>query len=522
MTLRTLLLPVILIVVIGVISFALLMQALAVRSDAKSIESDKHLVQSQIKQVSSFLASYTQDNAWWSQAYDNIIVTWDEAWLDSTFDDTVVDVEFIDTYVLWGTDNTILRSASVDEDVPIRDFVPPGFQKHLSTLTADDMYTPRTGQALLYIHNRLYLAGFSLIQDYDPAHETWKWKIPPERRPVLIFYRELDSDVIGEFEANLGIKNLTLMHSGIGGQAGEVRIDHAIFDQVFSIPDGLHLRWDPELPGNDLMRSAVFPILFLFAVLAVIFSVFYKRAANMMTSLARANAAKSDFLANMSHEIRTPLNAIIGFSEMMRAGIYGEITGKKNREYLEHIHGSGKHLLSLINDILDLSKVEAGHLDPMFEEVSILSVTDESLTTISILAQQKQITVKTDVQDITMMSDIRLMRQILVNILSNAVKFTPEGGTITLTGKKSRASYYLIVEDTGIGMTEDEIAIAVSPFGQIQNVYAREHAGTGLGLPLVVKFMEILGGTLEIISIKGEGTRVDLRFPLAVDNISTP
>jgi PAS domain S-box-containing protein len=226
-----------------------------------------------------------------------------------------------------------------------------------------------------------------------------------------------------------------------------------------------------------------------------------------------ANATKSEFLANMSHELRTPLNAILGFSEMMITEVSGPL-GNKNREYAGHVHSSGHHLLALINDLLDFSKLDANAmvLDQGIEDLHRIARC--AVDTIQPLAAKAGVHVLLEVSgEVSLHCDDRRMLQILLNLLSNSVKFTGDGGRVTLRVHDQGDAVCVSVEDTGIGMKPEEIPQALSRFGQIESVMARTTQGTGLGLPLVKQLVELHGGTLVMISEKGIGTRVTLLFP---------
>ncbi|MDX1737397.1 MAG: PAS domain-containing sensor histidine kinase [Alphaproteobacteria bacterium] len=230
-----------------------------------------------------------------------------------------------------------------------------------------------------------------------------------------------------------------------------------------------------------------------------------------------ANESKSQFLANMSHELRTPLNAILGFSEMLQIK---EIESSKERqsEYLQYIHSSGSHLLELINDILDLSKADAGKLEVHKERFDAAKLFDECIGLMGSAVKQKQLSIESDLIDLEIETDKRLLKQILFNILSNAIKFTPERGTLNVSLKKNRnGQAVFVVEDTGIGMDDKEISKAKEAFVQIENPYSRNYEGTGLGLPLVDRFTNLLGGSLEIESKKGKGTKVSIHIPIISD-----
>jgi signal transduction histidine kinase len=230
-----------------------------------------------------------------------------------------------------------------------------------------------------------------------------------------------------------------------------------------------------------------------------------------------ANRAKTEFLANMSHELRTPLNAIIGFSEMMLAEVFGPLGNTQYRDYSADIHNSGRHLLEIINDILDVSKIEVGQMELVREAVPVVPLAEASLRLVRERAHRANIALRTalapNLPDV--LADPRRVKQILLNLLSNAVKFTAPEGVVTLGAWQEGHEVVFAVEDTGIGMSEAEMAVALRPFGQVDGQLARKYDGTGLGLPLARSLAELHGGALEIVSRKGEGTTVRVRLPIA-------
>jgi PAS domain S-box-containing protein len=229
----------------------------------------------------------------------------------------------------------------------------------------------------------------------------------------------------------------------------------------------------------------------------------------------QANRAKSDFLANMSHELRTPLNAILGFSDLMRAEAFGPIGNARYKDYADDIHDSGSHLLALIGDILDMAKVEAGKYQLQESECDVADIVGAVVRLFKPVAGRSGPDVLADLpEDLPrLVADERLMRQILNNLVSNAVKFTEEGAVTIGAGIGAGGGLEIAVADTGIGMTEMEIERALTPFGQIENSMSRRKQGTGLGLTLVQKFVDLHGGRLRIDSTPGEGTRITVGLP---------
>jgi two-component system, cell cycle sensor histidine kinase PleC len=227
-----------------------------------------------------------------------------------------------------------------------------------------------------------------------------------------------------------------------------------------------------------------------------------------------ANEAKSTFLANMSHELRTPLNAIIGFSEIMEAGMFGPLGAAKYDEYCRDIRRSGQFLLEVINDVLDMSKIEAGRIKLDFEEVEIEQVVADAVRVVSGRAQEKRLALVCELAPgIRLRADKRAIKQIALNLLSNAVKFTPEGGRVRVRTRAWGNAVALVFEDTGIGIPKPALKKLGRPFEQVESLLTKTHQGSGLGLAIARSLTELHGGAMRIRSTLGKGTTVVLRFP---------
>ena len=220
-----------------------------------------------------------------------------------------------------------------------------------------------------------------------------------------------------------------------------------------------------------------------------------------------ATRAKSEFLANMSHELRTPLNAIIGFSEVLRDGMFGDLNAKQE-EYAGDIHESGRHLLSLINDILDLSKIEAGRMELEVTTFDLPSAIDNAVILVRERAGGRGLALETDVDPSLreFKGDERKFKQILLNLLSNALKFTPQGGKITVTARARSSRVEVAVTDTGVGIAPDDLSRIFEEFRQVGTDQGRKAEGTGLGLALTKRFVELHGGTVRVESALGKGS----------------
>lgn len=240
----------------------------------------------------------------------------------------------------------------------------------------------------------------------------------------------------------------------------------------------------------------------------------------LQVAKARAEAAnqqKSQFLANISHELRTPLNAIIGFSEIIKGEMMGAVGNEQYVGYIKDIHSSGVHLLSLINDILDFSKAEAGKLELELADVDATKTIRSCVRLVSPRAESAGVNLVMDIpkQHEVIHTDAKKLKQVLLNLLSNSVKFTPEGGQVRVTAWQDAAAdaFVMEVSDTGIGMAPKDIPKAMLPFGQVDSALSRKYEGTGLGLPLTKKFVEVMGGTFQIQSELEVGTTITVTLP---------
>ncbi|HTG06215.1 MAG TPA: ATP-binding protein [Bradyrhizobium sp.] len=227
-----------------------------------------------------------------------------------------------------------------------------------------------------------------------------------------------------------------------------------------------------------------------------------------------ANQTKSKFLANMSHELRTPLNAIIGFSEIMESGMFGTLGSEKYQEYCHDILTSGHYLLEVINDILDMSKIEAGRMKLDMESLDLSKTLAESLRVVSGRADDKNLVVSADIEGtISVVADRRAIKQIIVNLLSNAVKFTPDGGKVTVRSRLLRDSIVLMIADTGIGIAPHSLARLGRPFEQVESQLTKTYHGSGLGLAIARSLTHLHGGTMRLRSRLGTGTVVCVSLP---------
>lgn len=282
---------------------------------------------------------------------------------------------------------------------------------------------------------------------------------------------------------------------------------------------------------DSFKNVGIFGVIVIFSMVISVLLILSQRAEAIITkqyetnielaaqtaSAQAENRDKSQFLANVSHELRTPLNAIIGFSEFIKLERSGPVGNEKYAEYIKDIHASGVHLLSLINDILDYSKAEADKLELDISEVDVTKTIRNCMRLVSPRAETAQVQLKEEIPAdyFIIKTDGKKLKQVMLNLLSNAVKFTPSGGSVTVTMWQNivDGSISIEVRDTGIGIAAKDISRAMAPFGQVDNSLSRKYEGTGLGLPLSRKFVEIMGGTFSIQSEVGKGTAITICLP---------
>jgi len=270
-----------------------------------------------------------------------------------------------------------------------------------------------------------------------------------------------------------------------------------------------------EIAAGDFSKRVDVPNRDELGVLAANLNRMSDELGRVYGELEATSRHKSEFLANMSHELRTPLNAVIGFSEVLQEKMFGDLN-EKQLEYVHDIHASGRHLLSLINDILDLSKIESGKMELELTQVHLPSTLDGTLTLVRERAVRHGLEVQLSVAEEIgeTVADERKVRQILLNLLSNAVKFTPDGGKIDVRATRSYDNVEISVSDTGIGIAQEDQEAIFEEFRQVGSDYARKREGTGLGLTLARKFVELHGGRIWVRSEIGRGSTFTFTLPV--------
>ncbi len=326
-----------------------------------------------------------------------------------------------------------------------------------------------------------------------------------------------------KFQAINGeLQNVWVLSSYIAIRPGGSRGDIVGVAETYTDVTDFHTQLDNT--GSLLVGTSAIVLMTIFIFLAAIVWVAERvmhrqHASNIALAehaarAAAASRAKSEFLANMSHELRTPLNAILGFAELITSEILGPVGTPRYKEYAGDIQRSGRHLLGIINDVLDLVQIETGRARVSLDKVDVCDVARDVVRLMSRQASTKNVALRFAANCTAgpIDSDEGKIRQILFNLISNALKFTPEGGSVTVTINQDPAGArtMLHVADTGIGMRPEDVPVALASFGQIGNAFQQNGQGIGLGLPLTKKFAELLGGTFDIESAPGKGTTVSI------------
>ena len=340
--------------------------------------------------------------------------------------------------------------------------------------------------------------------------------------PVFLFYRRKAFSEVDHGYHSIFWGAVTIALAAFVDYSEEMPWGQAAYSALLGRPR-LEGEWLPFLyfPGIVLMGIGVTK--WLPAVHTLALEVRRREAAeaelkslvNEMRSLAlraeEASRSKAEFLATMGHELRTPLNAVIGFTEMLQTN--RNCPEDKYEEYLDIVANSGRHLLSIINDILDMSRLEAGRMIAEPSMFDLDEVIDECVAFHKRTIEEKELTIRLACEVGYVCSDRRMTKQVVLNILSNAVKFTPKAGEVSIFASLKPDGFALILSDSGVGMTEKELAQAMKPFVQVDRRMSRLYEGTGLGLPLVDKFCQLMGGRMLINTVKWQGTTVTIELP---------
>ncbi len=503
MKFKALVMPVFISTIACILAFIAIVIFAVHEQDKTTLNSEKSILQNEFNSISQNILSITNDNAFWDFSVEKVHLQEDLAWAATALCDSTTSFSFIDGVIIIRPDGSVMYSCLTEGDISIEAITSKlANLTNAMNLTNDAAEADKSGY--INVDGQIVAYGASMVR---PNGRMVFNQALPDRLPTYIFFGLVTQDRITAIGDESGIDSLTI-DKIVGKHPHAV---DTLYDYEGNIATSFN--WHPDQPGKRLIKNVILPSILLLLIVGVSLAYFMRQAIRTISQMDAANKAKTSFLASMSHEIRTPLNSILGFSELVGMEIFGKVEGEKNKEYLELIKSSGHHLLAIINDILDLSKLEAGKFVVYAEKIDLHSTINNCVQLNEPGAIEKNITINCICDAATVNSDERIIRQVLLNILSNALKFTGSGGTIKIVGVREDKFYRVTIEDTGIGMTDEQVQVAMSPFGQIEGHYERSHTGTGLGLPLVDRFMALLEGKMFIKSTPNVGTTVTLRFP---------
>lgn len=476
--------------------------------DRNAIAASERIVQGNIRSHVRTHETLVKEYGYWDLSVQNIVESLDIEWVESEYGEYLYENGQVSAlHVLDGEGRIVLgQTEGVTDDPPGATPLAAG-EKELAKralATSEDNTEPvavsgytRHGD-VLNMSSAIRMTTYKDDEDISTDH-------------VMVFHWRMDEEFIAELERSSLVRNLMWQTGEAGYGTASVAIDLPGNQQT-------RLVWQPDLPGSRMLPLLVVGMFGFVLLLLLLGLIFIRRMSAHAQQLEvaqiasdEANQQKSDFLASMSHELRTPLNAILGFAEIMKKQYLGPVGNTRYLEYADDIHKSGSHLLSLVNGLLDLSKIEAGKFDLDLQKLRLAVVTDQSLKMVEHLASDKGIALECTLapEADAVMADERALRQVLVNILGNALKFTPDGGRVQLASAAGRPGMAEIrITDTGAGIRESDIPKILEPFFQVREEGFRKHTGTGLGLPVSRKLIELMGGSLTIESQVGQGTTV--------------
>ncbi|GMV62156.1 MAG: hypothetical protein AMXMBFR74_13250 [Parvibaculum sp.] len=502
----------------------------------------RSLAETAISKAVADVAFITRDYGFWDAAVANLTESFDADWANDNVGEYASDaLSMSRTLVLGPTNDTVytMKDGTVSSDPSF--FSPPPALLRLAALArATSWDDPQAASSFVSIDGEAFIASASVITPEKPKPQI----VGSFTRCVLIFLRALDEESVADLGASYLLPDLRLQT----GKAGDGYDSLPLLDDRDQAV--VHLAWRTPVPGQSFLKQTAPWMAAIFLVLAGLIVMALKRAYaqaavveqlndelllrsrdlehsqdNLVKALeiaVEANKAKADFLAVMSHELRTPLNAVIGFSDLIRNQAFGPVGHRKYAEYGNDIFTSGQHLLSLISDILDITRANAGTLTLDLRPVDLANLADKSLTLMTPQAVRQRISV--DVVDrcgpsIVLGDEVRLT-QILTNLINNAIKSSPEGGSIRIKiSPVKHGEISLRVIDKGCGIPKKELVSVTEPFRQAGtyqtrfNPYSSENSGTGLGLAIVKRLTEAHGGRLRIASKVGLGTVVEVILP---------
>ena len=509
-------------------------------------QASEHLTRGALAAETDALASHARDYATWDDAVENLLGTLDPGWAEENIGTWAYEGLSMDATVVVDGSGAVIYGMVAGEVLgpATLEHFGQSLQELITTTQAAALQPGATADTGLANSAYVRLDGAVAIASASPIVHT-DGTLPQtgsDKPAVLVYVRVLDEALLQAVAERYLLTDLRLADSGAPPEGVSLPLTSAGGAVLGT------LIWVPEQPGFATIRPLMLPGVVLLPVVAFLLWLVVRHAqrtvrdleashraledltvslaaardraeqqtkveAELRNKAIAASRAKSEFLALVSHELRTPLNAILGFSESIATQVFGRAATDRYQDYARDIHESGSHLLSIINDILDLSKVEAGRYELHEEAVELGEVLERCASLLRERALQRQLSLICRDSDLRLRADTRALKQIVFNLLSNAIKFTDAGGVIDVSAAIGAEDLEIRVADTGIGMSEDDLARATQPFGQAASSFTRSVGGTGLGLNVTQALIALHGGRLKIRSAPGQGTVATVHLP---------
>ncbi|WP_159460167.1 sensor histidine kinase [Tistlia consotensis] len=541
-----------LLVLLFLASAGLLLGYLGYSLDRQSAGQSAHLAETALRQLEATDRSHAYDFAFWDDTVAFTRGQHDRAWADqNTGLWSMRTYGFTDAFIVAANDRPLYSAVrrpgggdAVDSPPP-QELLGSGLGALLAAARAAPMNDPTPVSAYLRQGETVFLAVAAAITPEYPTPA----ELERQPRPVLVYARQLDATLLADLGSRYLLPDLRLVPAAEAAPG-----DRRAGRLALAGPDGgtvATLAWTPARPSVAALRRAALPagiVLLLLLLLGGVMVVAARRAgrtiAGTLVALERSNAelvrgeraaraardeaeranrVKTVFLANVSHELRTPLNAILGFAEILRHQLKGPLGHPAYRGYAEDIHASGEHLLRLIDNVIDLSRIEAGAWELAPAPVDLRGATEEVLRFLQPLARQRGVELAVDLSATpgSIVADSRAVAQIVTNLVGNAIKFTDSGGSVRVRWSRGEhGAAILEVADTGVGIAADDLQAIVLPFERGRDPATRRREGSGLGLAIVKSLVDLHGGRLEIDSAPGRGTRVTVALPGQEDAVA--
>ena len=523
------LLPVMVLVVGFVLVSGALLHLSVRQHNVIAEQAAQHLARSSIMVLRNNLTKFVSDYAYWNDTAQNTIEDFNEEWVSDNIESWIIDGLEMDGVLAVGHKNRVIARAHRNGTQRLSDpaFFPAGLTSLIDAARAQPQTLGEVSPAISGFFrddHGLYLASAAVIMWEDERGASLDQGVPG----VLIFFKAIDGPVLKEIEAQFLLKGLELKTDASPATLNQLplkAVDGTILGK---------LQWRVQEAGTNMLRNLIVPmtvisVLMLCTVGYIVWRTFraarlvenyYKWLESQAQELLKArnlaeaaNRSKSQFLATMSHELTTPLNAIIGFSDIIREPPNQILGPEKTKDYANDIFNSGHYLLTLINDILDMSKIESKRFELLEEVVPLDDLIQQCLKLVSRAAEEKGIAVRWTETSISILCDTRAMKQVLINLVTNAIKFSQPHTRIKIDIHQGEEDFVISIQDQGIGMTDEDMERALLPFGQVRDAHIRENQGTGLGLNISRALTELHGGGLTITSQYEKGTTVSIHLP---------